>query len=67
MTPRSSDCGAFRLVATPAGLVSYVDISWVIVGGTGRFAGATGSGSAPAITDIGANTTTATYRGTISY
>ncbi|HJW21600.1 MAG TPA: hypothetical protein VJ506_04135 [Candidatus Limnocylindrales bacterium] len=62
-----SDWGTFRLVATPAGLFSYVDISWVVVDGTGRFGGASGGGGAAAITDIGANTTTATYRGTISY
>ena len=62
-----ADWGTFRLVATPDGLFSYVDISWAVSGGTGRFAVATGRGGASAISDIGANRTTATYWGTISY
>jgi hypothetical protein len=46
---------------------SLADLEWVVTGGTGRFADATGSGTATAVGDLEAGTTTATYLGTIVY
>ena len=36
--------GTFSLVMTPDGLTSVFDMTWVVAGGTGRFAGARGAG-----------------------
>jgi hypothetical protein len=46
---------------------SFIDMTWEIVGGTGRFEGATGGGYAAGVSDLFAGTTTASYWGTISY
>jgi hypothetical protein len=46
---------------------SLIDLEWVVTGGTGRFADATGSGTATAVGDLEAGTTTADYHGTIVY
>lgn len=59
--------GVFHIELTSHGPVSMVDMAWTISGGTGRFTHATGSGTAKAIGDILANSTTGTWSGTISY
>jgi hypothetical protein len=48
------------------GMVS-IDAQFVIVGGTGRFAGATGSGRAIGVANLITRTTTAVMDGSISY
>jgi hypothetical protein len=48
------------------GLVSFV-AQMTITGGTGRFAGATGTARAIGLANIATRTTTATFDGTISY
>jgi hypothetical protein len=48
------------------GMVS-IDAQFVIVGGTGRFAGATGSGRATGVANLITRTTTAAMDGSISY
>lgn len=60
--------GTFELVLTdgvPTG--SNGDLHWTVLEGTGRFEGATGSGTADVFTDIGTQTTTARFVGTIAY
>ena len=52
---------------SPDGLFSHADGTWVVAGGTGRFAGATGSGGTVAIFDIATETNVGTFRGTIAY
>ena len=54
--------------STPAGpgLVSFV-AQMTIVGGTGRFAGATGSAQASGIANLVTRSTSVTFDGTISY
>ncbi len=59
--------GTFHVGMTPDGLVSYVDMHWTVIGGTGRFANATGSGDGSAMSLIATNSTSGTWRGTISY
>jgi hypothetical protein len=46
---------------------SYATGTWVVSEGTGRFLGATGSGTIEAVTDMSTDATTATYTGTIRY
>ena len=48
------------------GMVS-IDAQFVIVGGTGRFAGATGSGRATGVANLMTRTTTAAMTGSITY
>ena len=48
------------------GMVS-IDAQFVIVGGTGRFAGATGSGRATGVANLMTRTTTAAMSGSITY
>jgi len=60
--------GTFELVGGPAGpMYSYIDLHWEVVGGTGRFAGATGHGDSAPIGDLVAGTTRATFWGEIAY
>jgi len=47
--------------------LSYVDLHWEITGGTGRFSGAEGEGTAAPISDLVAGTTTADFTGWITY
>lgn len=63
--------GTFELVLDGSGTVvgSDVDLDWVIVGGTGRFAGASGSGEgngSSVISGPTTSTTTMTFDGLIS-
>lgn len=59
--------GTFETVMTPDSFTSYVTAEWEAIGGTGRFASATGSGEARIVGDILANTSASEYWGTISY
>jgi hypothetical protein len=60
--------GTFELAFGPAGPeYSYVALEWVVSGGTGRFVGATGSGTSAPVGDLLAETTTADFVGTIAY
>lgn len=59
--------GTFELVQDEAGLWSYVDLEWQVIGGTGRFAGATGYGTSQPVGNLAANTTTADFDGWIAY
>jgi hypothetical protein len=60
--------GTFELELGPAGpILSHITLDWEAIGGTGRFAGATGSGTASGIGDLLTGTTTASYVGTIVY
>ena len=59
--------GTFRLAMTPDGLTSVFDMTWVVDGGTGRFAGATGSGTTHGSSLLSTGITTASYQGEIAY
>lgn len=59
--------GTFSLTMTPDGLTSTFDMTWVVVGGTGRFAGATGSGTTNGWALLSTGITTASYQGEIAY
>jgi hypothetical protein len=59
--------GTFQLEFGPDGAHSDVALAWEALGGTGRFAGASGSGEGAAVGDLLTETTTASYVGTISY
>jgi hypothetical protein len=58
-----SHSGSFAVV----GPFSYIDMNWNVAGGTGRFADATGSGTANPLGDLVAGTTTASFTGFIDY
>jgi hypothetical protein len=62
-----SQWGTFTLSFGPDGFYSYVDMHWEVIGGTGRFVDATGSGTATAVGDLVAETTAADFAGTIVY
>jgi hypothetical protein len=59
--------GTFELEFGDDGAYSYVALEWEVLGGTGRFAGASGSGDGTAVGDLLTETTTASYNGTINY
>ncbi|KAB7745482.1 hypothetical protein GA707_06050 [Nostocoides sp. F2B08] len=62
--------GSFELVLDPTNtfpISSLIELEWEIVGGTGRFVGATGEGTANPIGDLVGGTTSATLTGTIAY
>ena len=59
--------GAFRIVMGPDGPSSVFDMTWVVGGGTGRFAGATGSGTTHGSSLLSTGITAASYEGTIAY
>jgi hypothetical protein len=59
--------GTFRLVMAPDGLTSVFDMTWVAAGGTGRFAGATGSGTTRGSSLLSTGIAAASYEGTIAY
>jgi hypothetical protein len=59
--------GTFELEFGPDGAYSHVTLEWEALGGTGRFAGASGSGEGTGLGDLLTETTTASYVGTISY
>jgi hypothetical protein len=59
--------GTFSLVMAPDGLTSVFDMTWVVVGGTGRFADATGSGTTHGSSLLSTGTTSASYEGEIAY
>jgi hypothetical protein len=59
--------GTFRLVDTPEGLTSVFNMSWVVVGGTGRYEAARGSGMTHGSSLLSTGTTAATYLGLIRY
>ncbi len=58
--------GSFDLDAQPP-TVSHGTMTWHITSGTGRFANASGSGTATVFGDFATMTTTAKFSGTISY
>ncbi len=59
--------GTFSLVVVPDGLTSVFDMTWVVAGGTGRFAGARGAGTTHGSSLLSTGTTAATYKGEIAY
>ena len=59
--------GTFTLVMAPDGLTSVFDMTWVVAGGTGRFTGATGSGTTHGSSLLSTGITAASYEGEISY
>jgi len=59
--------GTFRLVMAPDGLTAVFDMTWVVAGGTGRFAGATGAGTTHGSSLLSTGTTAAVYQGEIGY
>lgn len=63
-----SHWGTFQLTMGPTGPVSSdVDLPWTVVGGTGRFEGATGSGDGAGYSILASGQTTMTLWGEISY
>jgi len=56
---------------TPGHILSLIDLDWVVVGGAGRYEGATGTGGGSGVSDIdvvtGASATAVTLWGTIAY
>ena len=54
-------------VVSPDFTVSDIELSWTVVGGTGRFDGATGSGTGTGLSDIPGNTTAVDLAGRIAY
>jgi hypothetical protein len=59
--------GTFRIEMTPDGLASAFQMTWVVVGGSGRFTGATGSGTTHGSSLLSTGITTASYQGEIAY
>jgi hypothetical protein len=59
--------GTFTIVMTPDGPASDFEMTWVADGGTGRFAGATGSGTTHGSSLLSTGITTASYQGEIAY
>ena len=59
--------GTFRIVMGPDGPRSIFDMTWTVDGGTGRFAGATGSGTTHGSSLLSTGITTASYQGEIEY
>lgn len=59
--------GTFSLVMGPGGLTSVFDMTWVVAGGTGRFAGATGAGTTQGSSLLSTGITAASYEGEIAY
>jgi hypothetical protein len=51
----------------PLTTTSDAKLAWVVAGGTGRFAGATGSGTGVGSSDMVAGTTVVSFTGIISY
>lgn len=62
-----AEWGTFRFVPTGDTVLSYIDLEWEVADGTGRFEGATGSGTGSPVGDVLAGTLTLTFGGTISY
>ena len=62
-----SQSGTFEATVTPDGLVSHVNLDWHVIGGSGRFEGASGEGSAAVVGMIAIDTSMATYTGEIAY
>jgi hypothetical protein len=61
------DRGTFRIVMGQDGPSSVFEMTWVVDGGTGRFAGATGSGTTHGSSLLSTGITTASYQGEIAY
>jgi hypothetical protein len=59
--------GTFSLVMSPDGLTSVFEMTWVVEGGSGRFAGATGAGTTHGSSLLSTGTTSASYEGEIAY
>ncbi|HEY5629878.1 MAG TPA: hypothetical protein VIR16_10235 [Candidatus Limnocylindrales bacterium] len=59
--------GTFQVSPWPNPARSDIQLVWVVSGGTGRFANASGSGGATALGDLAAGSTVSWFRGTISY
>jgi hypothetical protein len=61
------DRGTFEIVMGASGPLSLIQLDWTVIGGTGRFAHAEGSGKATPVGDLVAGTTSATFEGVIEY
>jgi hypothetical protein len=59
--------GTFRLVNATEGLTSVFNMGWIVVGGTGRFDDAKGSGMTRGSSLLSTGITAATYLGLIDY
>ena len=59
--------GTFTTMITPDGFKGYSQVEWEVIGGSGRFVGADGSGQGTVVVDLVANSSASTYWGTISY
>lgn len=62
-----AEWGTFRFVPSGDTVLSYIDLVWEVVDGTGRFEDATGRGVGSPVGDVFAGTLTLTFWGTISY
>ncbi|HYM82897.1 MAG TPA: hypothetical protein VEY67_01940, partial [Candidatus Dormibacteraeota bacterium] len=62
-----ADEGTFEIVMSASGPLSMIDLDWTVIGGTGRFAHATGSGTAHPVGDLLAGTTSGIFDGLIRY
>ena len=62
-----ADHGTFEIVMGASGPLSLIQLDWTVIGGTGRFAHAAGSGTANPVGDLVANYTSATFDGVIEY
>ncbi len=62
-----ADSGTFEIVMGASGPLSLIQLDWTVIGGTGRFAHAAGSGTASPVGDLVANYTSGTFDGVIQY
>jgi hypothetical protein len=62
-----ADHGTFEIVMGASGPLSLIQLDWAVIGGTGRFAHAAGSGTANPVGNLVANYTSATFDGVIEY
>jgi hypothetical protein len=61
------DQGTFEIVMGATGPLSIIQLDWTVIDGTGRFAHASGSGTAAPVGDLLAGTTSATFEGLVQY
>jgi hypothetical protein len=61
------DQGTFEIVLGASGPLSLIQLEWTVIGGTGRFAHAVGSGTADPVGDLLAGTTSGSFEGVIDY
>ncbi len=62
-----ADWGTFEIVFGPDGGYSIIDLHWEVIGGSGRFANATGSGGGAPVSDFSTGMTAGPIWGEIAY